>query len=152
MRQAYVDVAARGGPATHDAGDLSFHHLGIACERVEAEAETWSLLGYRAEGGPFEDPGQGIRGAFMVGPGPRLELLEPTPGSDTLAPWLKRRIKVYHSGYMAAKFDETLARLCASGAAMAREPMHSVYFQGRIAFLMLPNMSLIELIEPSVAS
>jgi methylmalonyl-CoA/ethylmalonyl-CoA epimerase len=138
-------------PAAEARTDLpeafAFHHLGVACERIDADAETWAALGYRPEGEPFVDLAQGIRGLFMTGGGPRIELLEATEGSDTLAPWLRRRVKLYHVGYLVPSLAAAMEALAARGAVVAREPLTSVYFQAPIAFLMMPNLALIELIE-----
>ena len=73
------------------ADSLDFHHIGVACESIAPEMATWAALGYRLDGSPLIDHAQGIRGQFVVGNGPRLELLEPIGDSSTLAPWLKRR-------------------------------------------------------------
>jgi methylmalonyl-CoA/ethylmalonyl-CoA epimerase len=126
---------------------MDFHHIGVACAAIEVEAQTWSLLGYQPEGEPFVDEAQGIRGQFMVGPGPRMELLEPTDGSTTLDPWLRRRIKLYHCGYLVPDFDAAAQWLQQAGATVARDAMRSVYFNSRIMFLMMPNMALVEIIE-----
>ena len=128
---------------------LRFHHLGIACKSILEEEVVWRLLGYRPEGAVFVDETQGIRGQFMVGGGPRIELLEATDGSTTLAPWLKRRIKFYHTGYQVVSFDATIETLVANGAIIARSPVLSVYFKARIAFLVMPNLAMIEVIEAS---
>jgi methylmalonyl-CoA/ethylmalonyl-CoA epimerase len=128
-------------------GDFAFHHLGVACEQIAADAPTWSALGYRCEGEVFVDPAQGIRGQFMVGGGPRIELLEATEGSDTLSPWLKRRIKMYHVGYLVPSLESAMDILTAQGGTVARAPLMSVYFQAPIVFLMMPNLALVELIE-----
>jgi len=127
--------------------DFRFHHLGVACDSLEGEFVSWRSLGYRPEGATFVDEAQGIRGQFLVGGGPRLELLEATEGSATLAPWLKRRVKFYHAGYLVGAFDRAMDALARRGARVAREPAPSVYFGARIAFLMMPNMALIEVIE-----
>ena len=127
--------------------DFTFHHLGVACESIEADKATWLSLGYRLENAPFVDEAQGIRGLFMVGGGPRVELLEGLEGSMTLAPWIKRRVKFYHVGYLVQSLDAAMEKLLTSGATIARSPMMSVYFQSRIAFLMMPNLALIEIID-----
>jgi methylmalonyl-CoA/ethylmalonyl-CoA epimerase len=135
-------------PNLDAAPGLTFHHLGVACESIAAEAVTWRALGYQPEGEAFVDPAQGICGQFMVGGGPRIELLEATPGSDVLAPWLKRRVKIYHVGYLVPSLRAAIETMTGSqGATVAREPLMSVYFQAPIAFLMMPNLALVELIE-----
>jgi methylmalonyl-CoA/ethylmalonyl-CoA epimerase len=127
--------------------DFAFHHLGVACESIEAEAAVWKALGYFQEGNAFVDEVQGIRGLFMVGGGPRIELLEATNNSTTLSPFIKRRIKLYHMGYLVDSFEAATETLIAGGATFARSPMVSVYFESRIAFLMMRNMTLVEIVE-----
>jgi methylmalonyl-CoA/ethylmalonyl-CoA epimerase len=127
--------------------NFTFHHLGVACESIAAEIANWELLGYHSDGAPFVDEEQGIRGLFMVGGGPRIELLEAISGSSTLTPWIKRRVKLYHMGYLVDSFDAVMETLIADGATVARSPMISLFFGARIVFLMMPNMALIELVD-----
>lgn len=125
-----------------------FHHLGVACSDLDREAASWASLGYAAESQDFEDPLQGIAGRFLAGPGPRLELLMPLPGSDTLEPVLRAGRKVYHQGFETRRLEDDIARLRADRAKLVRPPMPAVAFGGRqIAFLMLANAFMVELIE-----
>ena len=126
---------------------LAFHHIGVACERIDIETEFWTSLGYQAEGDPFIDEAQGIRAKFMTGAGPRIELIEDLDGSSTLAPWLKRDVKLYHMGYLADDFDSAIISVRSQRAIVLRAPMKSVYFGTRIAFFLMPNRAVIELIE-----
>ncbi len=126
---------------------LAFHHLGIACADINEEIGVWAALGYRAASPPFVDVAQGVRGLFMIGGGPRVELLEANEGSKTLEPWLKRRVKIYHSGYIVRSLSLAMTALEAKGATVALAPMHSAYFESPIAFLLMSNLALIELIE-----
>ena len=126
---------------------LEFHHVGVACERIDDETEFWAGLGYRAEGEPFVDGEQGIRARFMTGGGPRIELIEALEGSTTLAPWLKRNTKFYHMGYFADDFDAAFEALRSQRALVLRAPVQSTYFGARIAFLLMPNTAVIEIVE-----
>ena len=101
----------------HAVGTMTFHHLGIA-ERVvlDGDARAYAALGYEPEGSEFVDEIQGVRGLFLIGGGPRLELLEPLPGTDTLAPILRRGVKCYHHGYEVRSLGESLAELRRGGA------------------------------------
>jgi methylmalonyl-CoA/ethylmalonyl-CoA epimerase len=56
---------------------LEFHHIGVACKDIESETKISMNLGYEIEGEDFIDPVQGVSGRFLVGGGPRLELLAP---------------------------------------------------------------------------
>lgn len=132
--------------------ELHFHHVGLACRDLEAEAKALALLGYRAESRDFIDPGQGIQGRFIAGPGPRIELLIQTDGSSVLEPWLAKGIKVYHYGYQVDGLDAEVERLKAAGGIVVTPPVPAVAFGGRrISFVMLRNLFLVELIEAGQA-
>ena len=44
-----------------------FHHIGLACARIDAEIESLALIGYANEGPPIEDPIQKVRVQFFLG-------------------------------------------------------------------------------------
>jgi methylmalonyl-CoA/ethylmalonyl-CoA epimerase len=126
----------------------AFHHLGIACKSIEREEAVYAGLGYQREGERFEDTLQGVRGSFMTGGGPRIELLENLPGSATLAPWLAKGVRVYHMAYLVDDFDAELAAALRAGWKTMRAPLPAIAFGGaRVCFLMMPNMQLVELVE-----
>jgi len=128
--------------------DSEFHHVGVVCVSIAEEEVVWRAFGYVPEGDAFDDPMQGVRARFLVGGGPRIELLEALPGSQTLEAWLKRRVKFYHFGYRVADLDAAVAFHTQAGAVFVRPPEVSPYFGGgRLAFLMLSNAAFVELIE-----
>lgn len=132
-----------------DTSGLDFHHVGVACSAIEDEAERFRPLGYRIERAAFEDPVQGVRGVFLIGQSPRLELLQPLAGSGdgVLAPWLARGAKLYHLAYVADGLSVAIDRFRAQDAKLVVPPVPAVAFDGReIAFLMLRNGVLVELI------
>ena len=125
----------------------SFHHLGIACSSLESEAEAYAALGYARDGDEFDDPGNGIRGAFLSGPGPRLELVVDRPGARVVEPWLRRGSAVYHHAFEVDDLARSIAELTAARAKLVVAPRPAVAFAGRcIAFVMLRNRMLVELI------
>jgi len=130
---------------------MQFHHLGIASTSLARDVRAYALLGYRPEGKEFEDDRQGVRGLFLAGAdasGPRLELLEPLPGSQTLSPLLARGVKCYHHAYEVQVLEAAIRELRAARARSVRPPSPAVAFQGRrITFLILPNGWMVELIE-----
>lgn len=144
------DVPFQGNlvtPPEIDGIGLQFHHIGVACTDLDGEAARLAILGYRPGGNDFADPVQGVRGRFLIGPGPRLELLAPMPGRDVLDPWLKAGAKLYHLAFEVAEVDAAIALLVKRRARLVSGPVPAVAFDGRpIAFLMLPNLLLIELI------
>lgn len=127
---------------------VRFHHLGFATKSLLDDVEAYASLGYSPEGREFMDERQGIRGRFLAGGGPRLELLEPLPGSQTLTPFLTRGVKCYHHAYEVASIEASVEVLTAARARMIAPPVAAVAFDGRrIAFLMLPNRWMVELID-----
>ena len=128
---------------------LDFHHVGVACTDIRTEAARLAPLGYIAEGDEFTDLRQGVRGVFLAGQFPRLELLEPLAGvvGGVLAPWLKHDIKLYHLAYLVRGLADAVERVRAGRGKLVVPPIPAVAFGGReIAFLMLPNRLLVELI------
>lgn len=127
-----------------------FHHVGVACRNLDAEQKIFGLLGYAAEGEDFEDPIQGVRGRFLTGGGPRIELLTAlAPDSNNvLKDWLGRGAKMYHLAYVVDDIGEVTSRLVASGAKVIVPPVPAIAFNNsNISFVMLRNMLLVELIE-----
>lgn len=127
---------------------LAFHHVGVASEDLWRDAAAFALLGYAQEGDAFADPVQGVRGLFLTGPGPRLELVSPLDaGSTVLTTLLAQRIKLYHFAYQTADLAGAIEALRGARAKLVVAPSPAVAFGGRhIAFLSLPNRVLIELI------
>jgi methylmalonyl-CoA/ethylmalonyl-CoA epimerase len=131
-----------------DPARFRFHHLGVACRDLGREAEVWEKLGYAAEGPDFVDPLQKIRGRFIVGLGPRLELLEPVGPGSPIDGVLSRGGKLYHQGFETFDFDAALTEIQAAGLRPISPPTPAVAFGGRrICFLMSPTLNLIEIIE-----
>jgi methylmalonyl-CoA/ethylmalonyl-CoA epimerase len=135
-------------PTEASMSGLAFHHVGVACKSITSEAGIFAALGYSAESKSFEDPVQGIRGQFLTGPGPRLELLEPLGASTVLDPYLRRGTKMYHLAFQASSIDLEISRLVKLGGRVVSDPVAAIAFDGRlVCFIMLKNFQLIELIE-----
>jgi methylmalonyl-CoA/ethylmalonyl-CoA epimerase len=125
---------------------MRFHHFGIATNSLRQDLTAYRSLGYRPEGASVIDKRQGVRAQFLVGGGPRLELLEPLAGSETLAPFLSRGIKCYHHAYEVESLENSLAELRAAGAKQLAPPVDALVFNRQEVFLMLPNRWIVELI------
>jgi methylmalonyl-CoA/ethylmalonyl-CoA epimerase len=127
---------------------LSFHHVGLACRDLRAEAAAHALLGFTAEGEVFEDPHQRIRGWFQVLGSFRVELLEPLDDGSPVVDWLARGVRMYHVCYETDDLDGALAQLAAAGHRTVSAPAAAAAFGGRpVAFVMLRTRSLIELLQ-----
>jgi methylmalonyl-CoA/ethylmalonyl-CoA epimerase len=138
-----VDETLTEAPAGYE-----FHHIGYATASIDRELATFRLLGYRSEDRVFIDPLQGVRGLFLSGPGPRIELLESLPGSSTLTPWLSKGIRMYHLAYTVPEIAGAVEWARAQRARIIVEPVPAVAFGlRRISFAMFRNGLLLELIE-----
>jgi methylmalonyl-CoA/ethylmalonyl-CoA epimerase len=125
-----------------------FHHVGYATRNIDREYNVFSLLGYQMDGETFCDPTQGVVGCFLTGPGPRMELLEPMPGSETLTPFLSAGIKMYHLGYQVKNIELALDWVKSNKGKVIVNPVPAIAFGcHRISFVMFRNGLLIELIE-----
>lgn len=129
--------------------DWRFHHIGVACKRIETEFSELIALGYQQEGDFFKDPIQQIRGVFLTGPGPRLELVEELSESGVLNDWIGRGTKFYHQAFEVSNFEHSVEQICQNlKARLIKAPVPSVAFNGRrICFVMTRSMYLWELIE-----
>lgn len=125
-----------------------FHHMGVACRRIEDECVSVTAIGYAAEGLPVEDPIQQVRVQFFVGPGPRIELIEPTTAGSPVSGILKRGTKLYHLAYEVDRLEPAVALLAARGfRALGRAAPAAAFGMRRIVFVMSASGLLIELIE-----
>jgi methylmalonyl-CoA/ethylmalonyl-CoA epimerase len=126
----------------------SFHHIGVACYDLDREEAAFAAFGYCREAADFFDPIQAIHGRFLVGGGPRLELLKNHADRGPLTPWLKKGVRFYHVAYETDNLAGAAATLARAGAKQVVAPVPAVAFDGRfISFHMLPNLSLVELIS-----
>jgi methylmalonyl-CoA/ethylmalonyl-CoA epimerase len=127
---------------------LTFHHVGIACRDLDEEEHAYAALGYVRESPDFYDPLQGVHGRFLVGGGPRLELLRNHEDPGVLTPWLKKGVRFYHLAYETDDFALRTASLKEMGAKEVVPPRPAAAFDGRlITFFMLANLTMIELIS-----
>lgn len=134
---------------------LVFHHIGVACDFEAfsrgAERQNLEMLGYSPEGKEWVDPHLGMRGQFMVAyneGAPRMELIAPHGDHSPVTPWLKQGVKLYHAAFLTTDLAAEIERLRAQRAKLMFPPTAAVAFDNRrVAFLMLANSLLIELIE-----
>ncbi|MHB8544097.1 MAG: VOC family protein [Leptospirales bacterium] len=125
-----------------------FHHIGYATTSIENELGLFEFLGYRLDGNLFSDSVQGIAGCFLVGPGPCIELLENLPGSNTLTPWIKARVKMYHFAYQVDDINEAIDWARNQGAKVIVRPVPATAFMGCcISFMMFRSGLMVEFIE-----
>jgi methylmalonyl-CoA/ethylmalonyl-CoA epimerase len=128
------------------------NHVGIAVRSIEAQRPFYEgALGAVFEG--FEVvPDQKVRvGFFRIGD-VRLELLEPTDASSTVAGFLEKRSEgLHHIAFTVAGIEERIAELKTSGLRMIDDVPRPGAHHMRIAFLHPKSTFgvLTELCEPA---
>jgi methylmalonyl-CoA/ethylmalonyl-CoA epimerase len=129
-------------------GTLRFHHIGVACRDFESEEKNFAAFGYRPESSDVFDPIQGVHIRFLVGGGPRLELLRNHAEPGVLTPWLQKGVRLYHLAYETPDIAAVSRQLTAAGAKEVGAPVPAVAFDGRlVSFHLLANLTMIELIS-----
>ncbi len=130
------------------------NHIGIAVRSIDAQRSFYEgALGAVFEGCEVV-PDQKLRvGFFRVGD-VRLELLEPTDPSSTVAAFLEKRGEgLHHVAYTVAGIEERIAELKQAGFRMINEIPRPGAHHMRIAFLHPKGTFgvLTELCEPAAA-
>jgi methylmalonyl-CoA/ethylmalonyl-CoA epimerase len=127
---------------------MHFHHVGVACGDLDVDERAFAALGYARERDECVDPIQNVRARFLVGPGPRVELVCDLEPGGLVSDLVKRGVKVYHFAYEVDDLDDAERRLSESGGkqVVARAP-GAAFGMRMLCFYALPNMVLIELIS-----
>jgi methylmalonyl-CoA/ethylmalonyl-CoA epimerase len=128
------------------------NHIGIAVRSIDAQRSHYEgTLGALFEG-VEEVPSQKVRVAFFRIGDVRLELLEPTDPSSTVAAFLEKRGEgLHHLAFTVADIEARIAELKQSGLRMIDEVPRPGAHQMRIAFIHPKSTCgvLTELCEPS---
>lgn len=131
--------------------EFTFHHIGYACASIAKARVLFESLGYCQEGVSFRDEAQGVLGCFLVGNGPRIELLENMQGRDTLTPWLEAGTSMYHVAYTVCDLEECAAWARSHRGKLIVPPISAVAFDGaKICFFIFPGRFMIEFIQRQV--
>lgn len=90
-------------------------HIGIAVRSLQESVPVFQKLGLELKG--FEEvPSQQVKVAFFQVGDVRLELLEPTSSSSTIAKFLEKRGEgLHHLALESDALDEEMTRLRGSG-------------------------------------
>jgi methylmalonyl-CoA/ethylmalonyl-CoA epimerase len=128
------------------------NHIGIAVRSIDAQQPFYEgILGAMFEG-VEEVPDQKVRVAFFRIGEVRLELLEPTVPSSTVAAFLDKRGEgLHHIAFTVAGLEQRIAELKTSGIRMIDSVPRPGAHHMRIAFLHPKSTFgvLTELCEPA---
>ena len=137
---------------TRSMNGFRIQHLGLAVPDLPAALRVHEdLFGWTLLSGPFDDPTQQARVAF-VGPeatrGVELQLIAPLDEKSHVARLLEKGMSAYHICCEVVDIEAAVRELRTRGCLIVREPVAAVAFQGRrIAWFYTPTRQLMELVE-----
>lgn len=124
---------------------MRFHHIGIATDDISKELEEM----IRVFGNPeicelCYDPAMKVELCLVNFHGLNMEFVS----GEVVKNLVDKRIKLYHICYEVSNLDLKIKELTQNGALLISEPKEATLFdQRRVAFLMLRNGIIIELLE-----
>lgn len=127
-------------------------HVGIAVKDIDQSlAQYTELFGYRLVSGPFDDPEQQARVAFIRSDDPTdtlLELVAPLDEQSQVQRVLAKGLSLYHICYEVPDIQQAIDHLREQKCLLVSGPTPAVAYEGRpIAWLYTPNRQLTELVE-----
>ena len=130
---------------------MRLHHIAYVTADVEQKADSLcGQLGFTRMAEAVIDETQGVRILFLdMGPGPKLELLEPLDESSPVQKHLDKGGGLYHMCYEVDDLEETLKQVQKDGRAIiVKEPSEAPAIKNkRVAFVVTSDKDLIEFVE-----
>lgn len=125
------------------------HHIGYLVADIKRSGDSFSALGYIAEGVGFFDNIRQSKISFFIKDDIRVELVEPDKNSD-LYPLLKKyKNEIYHICYCVDDLDESINELKGKGFLLFKDRQNApaISKNAVVVFLMHARMGMIELLE-----
>ena len=129
--------------------DLIFHHVGIACHKIEKSLPFYEAMGYSAAP-VVDDTIQHVRVCFLDKEGgPRLELLEPLDDKSPVARTLASAgVTPYHLCYEVQDIEVSIQSLRSQRFLLVNGPVPACAMGNRrIAFLFKKDVGVVELVD-----
>lgn len=129
--------------------DLIFHHIGVACNDIEATLAAYEMIGY-AHGRVVVDPVQNIKICFLSSPtNPMIELLAPVDENSPVVQILKKNgTTPYHICYMVPDIKDAIKQLKRKRYVLVSSAKPACALDNReVAFLFHKDIGLIELLQ-----
>lgn len=131
---------------------MKYHHIGIACEDIDATARHYQDLGY-VKGEKIIDPLQNIEICFLDHKNmPRIELLAPVDENSPVVQTLQKNgTSPYHICYSVDNLDQTIKDLKRQRFLVVSKAKPACAIDNRrVAFIYNKDIGLIELVESTI--
>jgi methylmalonyl-CoA/ethylmalonyl-CoA epimerase len=127
-------------------------HIGVAVSDIERAISQYAdTFGYKLLRGPYDDPQQQARVAFIgleATGDTQLELIAPLAPGSQVERVLSKGQSLYHVCYEVPEINAAIAHLRAQKCILISGPTPAVAYDGRpIAWLYTPTKQLTELVE-----
>ncbi len=131
---------------------MTAHHIGYLVKKIGRAETAFHGLGFRTVIPAARDALRGVTICVLEKDGYRVELISPAVGGSAVAGITEKFVNApYHLCYQSERFDEELGQLCGQGFTLISEAAPApVLGGGRAAFLMSPDIGMIELLEKRV--
>ena len=129
--------------------EMTFHHVGVAVNDIDATAIVYERAGYKRSPVVF-DPVQDVTVCWLTKDGsPTVELLAPVDENSPINRILEKNgVTPYHCCYMVDDMEDTILTLKKQKYILVSKPVEAAAFNGaRVCFLYHKNVGLIELVE-----
>jgi len=129
--------------------NLKFHHIGVACVKIERSVEVYKKLGYSSSEIIY-DPVQKVNLCFLKkNDSPMIELVGCNDTNSDLNNILKKNGTFpYHTCYETKNIKEQINLLIKKGFILMMKPVKAIAFSNRkICFMYNRNVGIIELLE-----
>ena len=131
---------------------MDFEHIGVAVSNIKESLSIFNnLFELKKEVSEiYEDTFQNIKISFINLAGVKIELVEPLDSSkkSPVDNIIEKNMSYYHLCFRTGCIEDEILQLVEKGAIVVTEPIPSLAFRsGKIAFLYVKHLGLIELVE-----
>ncbi|MES0809974.1 VOC family protein [Roseibium sp. SCPC15] len=125
---------------------MKFHHVGIACEEIDAVVGQFKLLHPDAEDASdtvFDEEQNAFLKLVRLQDGTRFEFIS----GPMVSGLVKRRIELYHTCFETADFDNQIKAFLGHKALPLSKPKPAILFGGKRVIFFKTLYGIVELLE-----
>ena len=128
---------------------MKIHHIGYLVKNIEKSIREFECLGYSIQQNIMLDDYRKVKICFLKKDGYVVELVSPVCENSSVAGLMKKKENTaYHICYETDNIDMEIQHLCEMGYVICSEKHEAVAIEGKpVAFLMHPNLGMIELLD-----
>lgn len=128
---------------------MKIHHIGYLVKDVEKAVKAAEVLGFVLCSDVVYDDDRRIHIVFMENEGYRIELVQPDRDSEIYSLMKRYKNSPYHICYDIEneEMNAAIERLSEQKFTLFKAPSRAVALDGDVAFLMSPDIGMVELVK-----